>query len=667
MGKILIFAGTAEGRQLAEFLNGQKKECYVSVATEYGKHLLPTGAYIKASSKRLTVKEMEDLIQKEEISDVIDATHPFAVEVSKNIKKACEATHKTYTRLLREQNKSDFSDCIIVSSVKEAVDYLIHTNGNVLVTTGSKEMKEYARIPNYKERITARILPIPEIIKKLNQLGFEGKHLICMQGPFEEELNYSMLRQIKASYLVTKESGNTGGFDEKYNAAKRAGAKLVLIGRPEETKGYSLEQIKDYIRGSINNHTIVNKENKQKIIFVGIGMGAPENMTLEAWEACKNANVIIGAKRMVQTVEKLNKPTFLSYQIEEIKAYITNNPQFLNIVILVSGDVGFYSGTKKWMEHLKEYPIRIVNGISSVVYFCGKLMMPWEQVKLISLHGREQNIIEAVRANRMVFSLIGEKKGIHTLCKKLIKFGMEDVIIYVGENLSYPTEKITVGTPKELVEQWFDSLCVILIENKNAKQYIVTHGIRDEMFLRGQVPMTKCEIRSISLSKLELTKQSIVYDIGAGTGSVAIEMARKAENGIVYAVEKKEEAIHLLKQNKIHFGMENLQIIEGEAPDILTDLPSPTHVFIGGSSGNLCSIMKLCLHKNYKVRFVINAITLETLKEALDCMKLLSLKEAEFISASISKSKEVGNYHMMTGQNPVYIISCKGEENEFIS
>lgn len=661
MGKILIFAGTAEGRQLAEFLNDKKKECYVSVATEYGKHLLPTGAYIKASSKRLTAKEMGTLILQEEITDVVDATHPFAIQVSENIKKACEATHKTYTRLLREKNNINHSDCILVSSIKEAVDYLIHTKGNILVTTGSKEMKEYIRIPDYKERITARVLPIPEIIKDLNQLGLEGKNLICMQGPFEEELNYSILKQVKASYLVTKESGKTGGFEEKYNAAKRVGAKLILIGRPKEIEGYSLEEIKEHINRDNCNNNIVKRENKQKITFVGIGMGAADTMTLEAWEACKKAHVIIGAKRMVETVEKLKKPVFLSYQIEQIKEYINNNPQFLNIVILVSGDVGFYSATKKWIEHLKEYPIHIVNGISSVVYFCGKLLLPWEQVKLMSLHGREQNIIQAVKSNKLVFSLIGEKKGIQTLCEKLIYYGMEDVVIYVGENLSYPTERITVGTPKELKEKNFDTLSVIIIENRNSKPYIVTHGIKDDRFLRGHAPMTKSEIRSISLSKLELTKQSIVYDIGAGTGSVAMEMAIKAEDGFVYAVEKKEEAIHLLKQNKKYLGIENLQVIEGEAPNILISLPTPTHVFIGGSTGQLFSIMKLCLEKNPKVRFVINAITLETLKEALDCMKQFNLKETEFISATISKSKEIGDYHMMMGQNPVYIISCKGE------
>lgn len=652
MGKILIFAGTTEGRKLAEFLNAMKKECFVSVATEYGKHLIPTGTYIKTSSKRLTIEEMQDLIVQEQISDVIDATHPFAVLASKNIKIACEKTNKKYIRLLRETAPFLHSECILVDSIKEAVDFLVETKGNILVTTGSKEIKEYTRIPDYKERITVRTLPIPEVIKALNELGLEGKNLICMQGPFCEEFNYSLLKQIKASYLVTKESGKIGGFWEKYNAAKRAGAKVILIGRPKETGGHSLEEIKAYLCGHIQ---------EQRITFVGIGMGTKQTMTLEAWEACEKADVLIGAKRVLKAVEELKKETFISYQIEEIKAFIEKNPQLFNIVIAVSGDVGFYSGTKKWLEPLKKYPIRCINGISSVVYFCGRLKIPWEQVKLVSLHGRKQNIIQEVKEQEMVFSLIGEKNGINRLCEAFVDNGLRDVLMYVGENLSYSTEKITTGTPTELKDKHFDSLSVVLIQNEKAKQCIITHGIKDEQFLRDKIPMTKCEIRSISLSKLQLTKDSIIYDVGAGTGSVAIEMAIQAKRGIVYAVEQKAEAVKLLEKNKRHIGIENLQIIEGKAPESLISLPAPTHVFIGGSSGNLLSILKLCLEKNPRVHIVINAITLETLAEALKGMKELLLTETDIVAASISKSREIGDYHMMTAQNPVYIITCKGK------
>ena len=173
--------------------------------------------------------------------------------------------------------------------------------------------------------------------------------------------------------------------------------------------------------------------------------------------------------------------------------------------------------------------------------------------------------------------------------------------------------------------------------------------------------MTKEEIRSISISKLRLNKEAIIYDIGAGTGSVSVEMALQAIDGVVYAIEKKSEAVDLIEENKKKFGADNLVVIDGIAPEAMEQLPEPTHAFIGGSSGNLKDIMMLLLYKNPKVRIVINAITLETISEALHCVKNLEVAEVEVVQISISKSQTIGDYHMMMGQNPVYIISCTGK------
>ena len=256
---------------------------------------------------------------------------------------------------------------------------------------------------------------------------------------------------------------------------------------------------------------------------------------------------------------------------------------------------------------------------------------------------------------------MGEKDGIGRLCRQLCEFGMEEVKVYVGERLSYPDEKIRCGTAKSLQDIQTDPLSVMLLVNDEKKR-IVTHGIADEAFLRDKVPMTKEEIRSISLSKLRLTKDSVIYDIGAGTGSVSVEMARVASYGRVYAVEKKAQAVELLKKNRLKFQVPHLEIIEGLAPAACIDLPSPTHAFIGGSSGNLKEIMGLLLAKNPDVRMVINCITLETVAEALECLKTFPVKDVDIVSVSVGKSKEAGRYHMMMGQNPVYIISCEGGE-----
>ena len=176
--------------------------------------------------------------------------------------------------------------------------------------------------------------------------------------------------------------------------------------------------------------------------------------------------------------------------------------------------------------------------------------------------------------------------------------------------------------------------------------------------------MTKEEVRTVSLSKLCLAEDSVCYDVGAGTGSVSIEMALRAWNGEVYAIEKKEDALGLLKENRQKFAVDNLKIIPGTAPEAMMELPVPSHAFIGGSSGNMNEIVKLLLEKNPEVRIVINCITLETVTEAMNAIRDFNLTDVDIVQLGVARSKTVGRYHMMMGENPIYIISCSGRGEE---
>ncbi|NCC01418.1 MAG: precorrin-6A reductase [Clostridia bacterium] len=655
MNKILIFAGTVEGRRLAEYLVRAGIMVHVCVATDYGEKLLPKGDGITITSKRLTTEEMRTLFVQQDISLIIDATHPYAVLVSQNIKQACMETGKEYMRMLRGSIPEKTEQCTYLDSVEEAVQFLKDTEGNVLLTTGSKELAKFTEIPEYSKRLFARVLSTPTVVNECQKLGFEGRNLICMQGPFSEELNYAMFKQIDAKYMVTKESGNAGGFVEKINAAGRAGVKTIVIGRPCQEEGVTFEECLRILGERFHI------KSRKKITLLGIGMGSIDNMTIEGRKACEHADVIIGAKRMLESLTQFHKPVFDSYRPEEINEFIDSHAEYWNIVVALSGDIGFYSGATKLINALETYELEVLPGISSVVYLCSKIKMAWQDVKFISNHGRYENLIGAVKTNQKVFSLLGGQDCVGSLCQKLIYYGLKDVVVYLGEQLSYADEKITKGSPSQLMNLSFTEPCVILIENTEVRNSVISHGISDDSFIRGKVPMTKEEIRSISISKLRLNKDAIIYDIGAGTGSVSVEMALQAIDGTVYAIEKKSEAIALIEENKKKFGADNLLVIEGIAPEAMEQLPEPTHAFIGGSSGNLKDIMMLLLYKNPKVRIVINAITLETISEALHCVKNLEITEVEVVQISISKSQTIGDYHMMMGQNPVYIISCTGK------
>ena len=714
MYKVLLFGGTVEGRTVAEYLNENKIPAMVCVATEYGESLLPQGEYLELSHDRLDEKQMEEKMLQMEDGLVIDATHPYAQVVTENIEAACERTGTAYLRVVRQESQrlEEEETITYVKSIREAVEYLEGTSGNILVTTGSKELASYTSLTDYQERIYARVLSLVEVVSSCASLGIEGKHLLCMQGPFSKEMNVALIHQFDITWMVSKESGRAGGFLEKYQAAKETGCKMIVIGRPKEEHGVELEECIGYlnrrfvseenvtndekngitdtnadniesvenpetesgkIQGTVEQESVTQETKEaaedillgQKVSLVGIGMGTPDTLTQEGKQALESADLLIGARRMVEHIQRPGQEVWTGYKPEEICAYIAAHPEHKNVAIALSGDVGFYSGAKKLLETLhRELPMvqkKVYCGISSMIYFCAKLETPWEDVHPVSLHGRECNLPGLLRIYGKIFAIVGTNDGIAKLCQKLQSYGMGDVRVEVGERLSYPEEKITRGYAWQLTELETDSLSVVLF-TREGKETVVTHGIPDEAFIRGKVPMTKEEVRSISLSKLQLTRNSVIYDVGAGTGSVSVEMAMQAVEGQVYAIEKKPEAVELLYKNKEKFAADNLTIIEGLAPEACVDLPVPTHAFIGGSSGNMKEILELLLSKNPKIRVVINCIALESVGEAMNCLKELPLEQVDIAQVQVAKGKKAGSYHLMMGQNPVYVISCQGKE-----
>ena len=490
--------------------------------------------------------------------------------------------------------------------------------------------------------------------------------------------------------MVTKEAGRAGGFEEKMTAAKEAGVKVVLIGRPQEQEGLSIEdgvkllekrfqiqkisesnhvknikkekEIHSNCDSICNSMDSCNKNEERTAYLVGIGMGTPDHLTGEARAAFEKADCILGSGRMLDSFKAAGKPLFDAYDPAKMLTYVQEHPEHRTIAVALSGDVGFYSGARRLISVFEGAGIRtkLVAGISSVTYFCSRLKIAWEDVKLMSVHGRKENLIGAVRTHFRTFTLLGGKDNVASLCEKLEKYGFENVKLYIGERLHYPEERVTEGTPAELKEKAFDSLCVAIIENPS-----YTSGLRscipDEEFQRGDAPMTKSEVRSLSVAKLNLNRDSIAWDIGAGTGSVTIEMALAAADGEVYAIEKKPAAAALIEENAKKFGTPNVEVHVGTAPEALTGLPAPTHAFIGGSSGNMKEILQLLLSKNPQVRVVVNAITLETVAEANSCFKELGFTDIDITQIQAAKAKKVGPYEMMMGQNPVYIFAGTGK------
>ena len=256
--------------------------------------------------------------------------------------------------------------------------------------------------------------------------------------------------------------------------------------------------------------------------------------------------------------------------------------------------------------------------------------------------------------------LAGSREGVKELGSLLVEFGLGGIRAVVGTRLSYPEEKILRGDGNMLREYDGDGLALIYLENLQGGKEPAVPGRPDGTFLRGEVPMTKEEVRSVSLAKLRPGRDWVIYDIGAGTGSVAVEAALAAWQGQVYAIEQKREALDLIRENARRFGTDNVTVVPGEAPEALDGLPAPDGVFIGGSGGKLPEILEAVFAKNPKARVVLNAVTLETVAEAVACMKKWNLQEEEVVQLNVSRARRAGAYHLMEGQNPIYIISMTG-------
>lgn len=411
-------------------------------------------------------------------------------------------------------------------------------------------------------------------------------------------------------------------------------------------------------------------EKKQKISLVGIGMGTALTMTAQAEEAVRSADCLIGARRMLEAVRDLDaaagKPALAEYRGEEILSYIRSHPEYREIAVLLSGDTGFHSGAKTLGgllgSELPECETQMIPGIASVVYLAARLNTSWEDAALVSLHGKDEDFIRTVSRNRKTFLLLGGRDAGTRALERLREYEMDEIMIHAGRRLSYPDERIVSGTIQQISEEDVDGLCVVLAENPSPDLSACCH-VPDDAFIRGNVPMTKEEVRAVSIAELRLTKNAVVYDIGAGTGSVSVEAALSGTDIRVYAVEKNPEAVSLIGENRKKFRADGIRIISGEAPEALEGLEAPTHVFIGGSSGNLKEILKTVLDRSPEARIVVNAISLETVSEVMEAEKEGLLKDARITQIMASRARKLGRYHLMTGQNPVYIISAGGRSD----
>ena len=706
MKKIVIFAGTTEGRRLSEILADAGIAHTVCVATEYGEIVMreqtdadAAGAkeqpLVSLRRGRMDRKQMEEFLCNEGYEIVVDATHPYAKVVTENLRGAVatlqtsekKAQFPIYLRLEREIVETPEAENPAVNiryfeSNADCARALENTEGNILLTTGSKELAMYCTSGRLHDRLYVRILPGRESLELCMEQGIKGRQILALQGPFSTEMNAAILKQYDIRHMVTKNSGRTGGYQEKLEAAKILGIPVYVIQsarKSVEATGNTLRTDTDSFAGICRKLEQLcdckfSGQGSMEIRLAGIGMGSKDGQTQEVQHAIETADILLGAERMIERYSaKIEKRPY--YMTEQILPYleqlqkngITAQKDPLRVTVLFSGDTGFYSGCRKLYVALQEAVaagvlnagVQILPGISSVVSLSARVGESYEDAAILSMHGKKLNRLSAtVESHEKVFLLTSGSEDIRKIGRLLAEAGLTDCEVTVGYQMSYPEENIRLLTPGKCEEITEEGLYTCLIRNPHWQPERLTHGRADTCFLRdAKTPMTKEEVREVSICKLHLTQNAVVYDIGSGTGSVAIEIAGVPGEVQVYAIERKPEAVELLRKNREQFHMDNIQIIEAPAPEGLEELPVPTHAFIGGSGGRLMDILRVLYRKNSHMRIVINAISMETIAEFKEVLDTFPVEEEEILQMQVSRVEKLGGYHLPQAENPVWICS----------
>lgn len=410
----------------------------------------------------------------------------------------------------------------------------------------------------------------------------------------------------------------------------------------------------------------------RKVTIIGAGPGNPDLLSRAALDAIDIADVVIGAHRALAGIDV--PPDVVRCELvktADIVAALTDAASWQRAVVVMTGDVGLFSGARRLVEALSgnaQVDVRVIPGISSASYLAARLARPWQDWRFASAHGVACDIVaEGERAGELFLVTSGGEDP-SRLSGELVQAGFGDARVTVAERLSYPDERIICATASEIAGQTFDDLNVMLIDfaggAASSRWPYASSGIPDELFIRGNVPMTKLEVRAVALAKLRLTATDTVWDVGAGTGSVSIEAALVARAGSVWAVERNAAGVRLIRENADAFGCGNVHAVPGVAPEALAKLPVPDAVFVGGSAGELPSIVEAALEKNSQVRLCVPCVTVETLTEACALLSGSRFKGFEACQVSAARAEAVGSHHLMKAQNPVFLVSAHGTGGE---
>ncbi len=415
-----------------------------------------------------------------------------------------------------------------------------------------------------------------------------------------------------------------------------------------------------------------------RILIIGMGAEGPESLPALLYERIVCCDILYGGRRHLALFPKCQaERVVIGNNLPEVAANMQANLHRRQVV-LASGDPNFFGIADYLYRHVGREHLEVIPYLSSIQLAFARIRESWHDAYLGSLHGRSGARVVAWASRYPKVGLLTDNVN-HpaAIAARLLEAGIRNLTMVVAENLGTSEERITYGRPEELVLKTFSPLNVVILLRDGFQAAGARFGVVEEPLVPGfgiddaafyqQKPekglLTKKEVRVISLAQMQIRPGSVVWDVGAGSGSVAVEAAFFAgPGGTVYAVEKNGENVANIRKNAAKFHC-HIEVIEGEAPEALADLPAPDAVFVGGSGGKLAGIIQLCSQQlRAKGRLVINAATLEHLAESMALLKEKGFS-LEVIQVNIARSRPILSLTRFDALNPVYVITAeKGGE-----
>ena len=399
--------------------------------------------------------------------------------------------------------------------------------------------------------------------------------------------------------------------------------------------------------------------NSEPVYVIGLGIHGTNELPTSSLELIKQANQVWGGKRQLEQVQNFSgKKVLIDGSIQQTVHSLIQRAQHEKIVVLASGDPCFFGIAATILKVLPPEEVIILPQISSLQYAFAKCAIPWQDAALTSAHARPlSQVIGLARRYAKLGILTDPLQTPAQIASQFLAAGITDCRAIVCENLGMEDEHITESKLSAITDAAFSPLNVLLVIQDHGWQPIAVVSHRsDEAYHHPRGLITKRDVRAMSILRLGIHETDIIWDIGAGSGAMSIEMAELAWRGQVYAIEKNEECLKCIRENKDQFCTHNLEIISGEAPQILDNLPVPGAVFIGGSAGKLSAILDYIDEStNLPCRVVANFTILENLMEGMQWMKDHRY-QAAFTEVQFSYGSQIGCGTRLAPINPVFIL-----------